>query len=217
MSFFRSQSDGKQDLIRVLLADRVNESPAARDRGFTDEDVKRLGRVGLMSTPEATLVSIAEGLNHLIENRGVNSRQAMEIMEVQRRAVGALSALPDDFFVYGLQRVRLEHPTAQDVDEMHVRACMLAAERLTSMGGNSSQVIAAFYFGKYKALQVEHANQTDAVSAYLEGESTDDEFASAVDGQVARRRAFLKRVANKRASVRLQAAINDLEASERHA
>jgi len=211
MSIFRGFSDGKQQLIRLLLADRVNESPAARDRGFTEADVRRLGHVELMSTPEATLFSIAEAIERLVDGRGATPSQAIEVIEVQRRSAGSLKDLPDDFFLYGLQRVRLEHPSAQHVDEQHVRACMLSAGYLLSAGLSSSMVLPAFYHGKHKALAVEYAHLVDVVVAYVEGETTDDEFVSASERHTEKRKEFLKRAANKRASVRLQAAINELE------
>lgn len=89
---FLSASNGstKLDLIRILVAKRIEMDPHAAAAGFTPEMARSIDVVQLLGTVEASIVTMVEAFNALISS-GCDEGRALEVIEAQREKLAPLS------------------------------------------------------------------------------------------------------------------------------
>lgn len=195
----------KIELIRMMVADRTDGD----DRVMTHTGAPwRASRAEVMGTPEATVYTIVQTINTLCES-GRDLDGAITMVEHHRSKSGLGSVAATNMgkapYLYVHARISLEHPHVELTTEQ-VMSAMYATEYFVRSGAGHAQVDAAYYFGRFKAIESAGTQAAAGVELYLTGELDDNEFAG-VMFPFSRR---IKRKQNDAARVRLQRAINDL-------
>lgn len=124
-------------LVRALLEHRIQNDPLARQRGASVQDVQRLSKMGLLGTPEASIITIV-GNFRALKKRGLSDADAitkiaqLRSSDAPREALGSLEA----FIHY---EVAHEEPGRLPISKPFVDRAIEAA--LTSIEGGDDRAM----------------------------------------------------------------------------
>lgn len=172
-----NRAKNKFSLIRSLLERRVTTSPEAIKAGFAASDVQEMGRVQLMSSPEASIVCMAERVYELSTVRRLDDQTCIGIVNNERRLAGASASVPPgDLISFFEWRVLIEHPTVR-LSRSHVIMCAHAGEDLARRSGRRlPEHEDAFMYGHMRSINYELRQISEVVGRYYDGEISEEEF-----------------------------------------
>lgn len=206
-----SSGDGKIDLARLLLIERLKSDPSAQAQGFTPFMVRQLPDSQVVGIVESSIIAIVETYTKLCLSGATESGALLKI-EIHRRSLG-FSELPSplNLLSYIDYRVGIEYDGSA-LPRGHVSLCTQAADHFLAYRDDKGE---AAHSVKFSLLEQKSAKLNDlmmTIAQYFDGLTSDEEFYNALNDDVLEWQEALAERKRKADVARFKAHVRDMDA-----